>query len=53
MSATRTDDSIGEEYVGRRWQVDGMSFVTFEGDQISVEVDDHDGGARLRSLQQA
>jgi ketosteroid isomerase-like protein len=51
MSATQTDASIGEEYVGKRWTVDGMSFVVFDGDRVSIEVDYHDGGARLRSLQ--
>ena len=28
-----------------------MSFVVFDGDLVSLEVDYHDGGARLRSLQ--
>ena len=51
MSATQTDDSIGQQHVGRRWTVDGMSFVVFDGDLVSLEVDYHDGGARLRSLQ--
>lgn len=51
MAATQTDDSLGREYVGRRWQVDGMSFVVFDGDRVAHEVDYHDGGARLRSMQ--
>ena len=51
MSATQTEPTLGEEYVGKRWTVDGMSFVVFDGDVISLEVDYHDGGARLRSLQ--
>lgn len=51
MSATQTEAKLGEEYVGRRWTVDGMSFVVFDGDRVSLEVDYHDGGARLRSLQ--
>jgi hypothetical protein len=51
MSATQTDDSLGEEYVGRRWQVEGMSFVVFDGHRVAHEVDYHDGGARLRSMQ--
>jgi hypothetical protein len=50
MSASQTDESLGAEYVGKRWQVDGMSFVVFEGDKVSLEVDYHDGGARLRYL---
>jgi hypothetical protein len=51
MSATQTQASLGQEYVGMRWQVDGMSLVVFDGDRVSLEVDYHDGGARLRSLQ--
>lgn len=51
MSATQTEAKYGEEYVGKRWTVDGMSFVVFDGDLVSLEVDYHDGGARLRSLQ--
>ncbi|SRR6266498_3970367 len=51
MSATQIDPSLGEEYIGRRWQVDGMSFIVFDGDLVSREVDYHDGGARLRYLQ--
>ena len=51
MSATQTEPSLGEHHVGKRWTVDGMSFVVFDGDVVSLEVDYHDGGARLRSLQ--
>jgi hypothetical protein len=51
MSATQTEPKLGEEYVGKRWTVPGMSLVVFEGDLVSLEVDYHDGGARLRSLQ--
>ena len=51
MSATQTQPTLGEEYVGKRWTVDGMSFVVFDGDLVGHEVDYHDGGARLRSLQ--
>lgn len=50
MSATQTEPNLGEEYVGKRWTVPGMSYVVFEGDRVSLEVDYHDGGARLRSL---
>ena len=53
MSATQSDESLGQEYVGKRWQVDGMSFVVFDGDRISEEVDYHDGGGRLRYLKAA
>ncbi len=51
MSGTQTEVKYGKEYVGKRWTVDGMSFVVFDGDLVSLEVDYHDGGARLRSLQ--
>lgn len=50
MSATQTEPTLGEEYVGKRWTVPGMSLVVFDGDLVAVEVDYHDGGARLRSL---
>jgi hypothetical protein len=51
MSATQTEPTLGEEYVGKRWTVPGMSLVVFDGELVSLEVDHHDGGARLRSLQ--
>ncbi len=51
MSATQTQNSLGAQYVGRRWSVPGMSFLVFDGPLVSHEVDYHDGGARLRSLQ--
>lgn len=51
MSATQTEDKLGAEYVGKKWSVPGMSFIVFDGDRVSLEVDYHDGGARLRSLQ--
>lgn len=51
MSATQTQDTLGPQYVGKRWTVPGMSFIVFDGDRVSLEVDYHDGGARLRSLQ--
>ena len=50
LSATQTDSTLGEEYVGRRFFVPGMSYIVFEGDRISFEVDYHDNGAKLRSL---
>ena len=50
MSATQHDDSLGAEFVGRRWSVDGMSYLVFDGLQVVREVDYHDKGARERSL---
>ena len=51
MSATQTEDKLGAEYVGKKWSVPGMSFIVFDDDKVGMEVDFHDGGARLRSLQ--
>ncbi|MXP20005.1 hypothetical protein GIY30_01310 [Gordonia sp. HNM0687] len=51
MTATQTDTSLGEEYVGRRWSVPGMSYLVFDGEKVGYEMDYHDGGARLRSMQ--
>jgi len=51
MSATVRDDRFGPAAIGRRWRAEGMSFVVFEADLISREVDYHDGGSRARSLQ--
>lgn len=50
MSATVTDDRWGPGTAGRRWSVPGMSYVVFDGDVVSREVDHHDAGARERSL---
>jgi ketosteroid isomerase-like protein len=52
MSATVRDDRFGPGTAGRRWQAPGMSFVVFDGDRVSREVDYHDGGSRGRSLSQ-
>jgi SnoaL-like domain len=51
MSATVTDPAMyGEAMVGRRWEVEVMSYLRFRGDQVCYEVDVHDRGARARSL---
>lgn len=50
MSATQTDDSLGAELVGKRWSVDGMSFLVFDGLTVVHEKDFHDKGQRERSL---
>ena len=51
MSATVRDDRFGVEAIGKRWVAEGMSYVVFDGDRISKEVDFHDSGSRARSLQ--
>jgi hypothetical protein len=50
MSATQVDDSAGAELVGRRWTVEGMSYLVFDGLTVVREQDYHDGGQRARSL---
>ncbi len=50
MSATQRDDSLGEEFVGRRWTVDGMTYLIFDGLTVTREMDFHDKGSRERSL---
>jgi ketosteroid isomerase-like protein len=51
MSATINDPvTYGEAFVGRRWQVDVMSELRFEGDLVTYEADYHDRGARARYL---
>jgi ketosteroid isomerase-like protein len=51
MSATVKDAaSYGPEHVGRRWSVEVMSFLRFEGDRVCYEADFHDKGSRARSL---
>lgn len=42
--------SYGEEYVGRRWSVEVMSYLRFEGDRVVYEADFHDKGSRAKSL---
>ena len=43
-------ETFGPEYVGRRWSVEVMSFLRFEGDRVIYEADFHDKGARAKSL---
>lgn len=51
MSATITDPAMyGVDLVGRRWEVEVMSYLRFRGDQVYYEVDVHDRDARARSL---
>jgi ketosteroid isomerase-like protein len=51
MSATvKRPELYGPEYVGRKWRVDVMSFLRFDGDRVSYELDHHDRGGRARSL---
>jgi nuclear transport factor 2 (NTF2) superfamily protein len=51
MSATVTDAATyGREVVGRRWEVEAISYLRFDGDRIYYEVDVHDRGGRARSL---
>jgi hypothetical protein len=51
MSATVTDPAtFGPTAVGRKWEVEVMSYLRFRGDRVCYEVDVHDRGARARSL---
>ena len=50
MSASVHDDSMGAEHIGKRWQVEGLSFLIFDGLQVARECDYHDHGSRARSL---
>jgi hypothetical protein len=51
MSATVRDAATyGADVVGRRWEVGVMSSLQFRDDQVCLEVDHHDRGARRRSL---
>jgi ketosteroid isomerase-like protein len=42
--------SYGPEHVGRRWSVEVMSYLRFDGDRVVFEADFHDKGSRARSL---
>jgi hypothetical protein len=53
MSATVRDDSFGAAAIGLRWQANGMSYLVFDGDQVTREVDYHDAGSRPRSIEAA
>lgn len=51
MSATIPDAALyGPEFVGRRWEVEVMSLLRFDGQRVCYEADFHDKGARARSL---
>lgn len=50
MSGTQTDASLGAEFVGRRWTVEGLSYLVFDGVTVVREADYHDKGSRERSL---
>jgi len=51
MSATVKDPSIyGAEHVGKKWSVEVMSFLRFDGDRVCFEADFHDKGSRAKSL---
>ena len=51
MSATVKDPSTyGAEHVGKKWSVEVMSFLRFEGDRVCFEADFHDKGSRAKSL---
>jgi len=51
MSATVVDASTyGPEHVGKKWSVEVMSFLRFDGAQVCFEADFHDKGSRMRSL---
>ncbi len=50
MTAVVPDERLGAANKGRRWRSEGMSFLVFDGDKVSREVDYHDSGAVARSL---
>lgn len=51
MSGDVTDpNTFGEEYLGKRWSVEVMSLLRFDGDRVCYEADFHDKGARAKSL---
>jgi hypothetical protein len=50
MSATQVDDSVGAEFVGCKWTVEGLSYLVFDGLKVVREADYHDKGSRERSL---
>lgn len=43
-------ETFGPDYVGRRWSVEVMSYLRFEGDRVVYEADFHDKGSRAKSL---
>jgi len=50
MSGTQSDDSLGADLVGKRWTVEGLSYLVFDGLLVVREADYHDKGSRERSL---
>ncbi len=51
MSGTVVNPAtFGPEHLGRRWQVEVVSLLTFDGDRVILERDYHDRGSRARSL---
>ena len=52
MSGTQTDDSIGADLVGKRWTVEGLSYLIFDGLIVVREADYHDKGSRERSARE-
>lgn len=50
MSGTQSDDSLGPEFVGKKWTVEGLSYLVFDGLNVVREADYHDKGSRERSL---
>jgi ketosteroid isomerase-like protein len=51
MSATVKDPTIfGAEHVGKKWSVEVMSYLRFDGDRVCYEADFHSPNGRARSL---
>lgn len=51
MSATiKNPELYGPEHVGRKWEVQVMSLLRFDGDRVCYEADFHDRRSRARSL---
>ncbi|MGI9135701.1 MAG: nuclear transport factor 2 family protein [Candidatus Nanopelagicales bacterium] len=50
MSATVMDDSKGAEHKGKKWIVEGLSFLQFDGLTVVLEADYHEGTSREKSL---
>jgi hypothetical protein len=43
-------DPIGEQYAGRRWSVEALSYLHITDGLVVYEADFHDKGGRLKSL---
>jgi hypothetical protein len=52
MSATQVDDSLGAQFIGQKWTVEGLSYLVFDGLTVVREADYHDKGSRERSLRE-